>query len=58
LIGKPFVILTDHQPLKWLMSVEQPAARLARWMIRIYEYEFKIEYKPGNKNGNADALSS
>jgi hypothetical protein len=57
LVGKPFVIMTDHQPLKWLMSVEEPASRLARWLIRLAEFDFKIEYKQGKQNSNADALS-
>ena len=49
--------MTDHQPLKWLMSIKNPASRLARWIIRLEEYTFKIQYKTGKTNGAADGLS-
>ena len=55
--AKEFLILSDHQPIKWLMSCKNPASRLARWIIRLEEYSFKIEYKTGKSNGAADGLS-
>ena len=36
---------------------DNPSARLARWIIRLDCYDFKIEYRKGTANGNADALS-
>jgi len=32
-------------------------SRLARWRILLYEFDYEIIYKPGQENGNADALS-
>lgn len=32
-------------------------SRLARWRILLQEFDYVIEYKPGNENNNADALS-
>ena len=30
---------------------------IARWALALQEFDFKIEYKPGSQNGNADVLS-
>ena len=57
LYGTKFTVVTDHQPLQWLMSHKNPAARLARWIVRLEQYEFNIEYRKGSAHGNADALS-
>lgn len=57
LYGQEFVVVTDHQPLKWLMTIKEPQPRVARWIVRLSEYQFTIEYRPGSVNGNADALS-
>ena len=57
LYGIEFDVITDHQPLKYMFTVENPANRLARWLDRLKNYNFNIEYRKGNTNGNADALS-
>jgi hypothetical protein len=57
LYGIEFKVITDHQPLKYLFSIKEPASRLIRWMLRLSMYRFKIFYRKGIKNGNADALS-
>ena len=57
LYGKKFIILTDHQPLKWLFNLKDPNSRLMRWRIALEEYEYEILYKKGSLNCNADALS-
>ncbi|CAF0877483.1 unnamed protein product [Brachionus calyciflorus] len=38
-------------------SNEDPQPRVARWIVRLSEYSFRIEYRPGKLNGNADSLS-
>lgn len=43
LYGTDFTVYTDHQPLKWLMSVKEPNNRLIRWSLALSEYTFKIE---------------
>ena len=55
--GNRFTVITDHQPLKWLMGVKDPHNRLLRWSLLLAEYDFEIVYRPGKSNGNADALS-
>ncbi len=57
LFGRDFDIHTDHLPLVWIMHKRDKASRLARWTIRLANYTFRIIYKPGKDNGNADALS-
>src|SRR4029079_15975670 len=53
--GQNFVIETDHGSLQWLMNVKK--GRLARWALRLQEFNFDIRYRPGRLNGNADAFS-
>ena len=57
LMGRHFVVRTDHQPLKWLFSLNAPRGRIARWLQLLADYDFEIEYRKGSKHGNADAMS-
>lgn len=57
LLGHKFTVITDHNPLRWLMGIKNPSGRLARWALAIQEYDVEIQYKPGKKHGNADGLS-
>jgi hypothetical protein len=50
--------VTDHTTLKWLILVKnQQCTRLTRWILKLAEYEFQIEHKPGKKHVNAEPLS-
>lgn len=55
--GRKFTLVTDHKPLTWLNSVKDPTSRLARWRLKLAEYEYDVIYKAGKTNVNADALS-
>lgn len=55
--GTKFTIVTDHKPLTFLYSSSNPSSILLRWRLELEEYDFKIIYKPGKINLNADALS-
>lgn len=55
--GSSVVVKSDHQPLRWLMSLKSPAGRLARWALTLQPYDLKIEYIPGRSNVIADTLS-
>lgn len=57
LFGRKFKIITDHRPLTWLFNLKEPGSRLVRWRLKLEEYDYRIEYKPGKINSNADALS-
>lgn len=57
LLGRHFVVRTDHQALKWLFSLKEPKNRIARWIEILSGYDFEIEYRPGVRHGNADGMS-
>lgn len=57
LYGRKFIIYTDHRPLTWLFSLKEPNSKLVRWRLKLEEFDYKIEYKKGKYNTNADALS-
>ena len=54
-----FMVYTDHEALKWLLNLSDTEAhgRLARWRLRLAEFDFEVAYKKGAKNTIADALS-
>lgn len=55
--GYHFTVLSDHQSLKWLHNLKNPSGRLARWVMRLQQYDFHVEYRKGALNQVADALS-
>ncbi|MFM7683964.1 MAG: RNase H-like domain-containing protein [Bacteroidota bacterium] len=57
IFGSNFKIVTDHSALQWLISMKDPAGRLARWAIYLQAYDFEIIHRSGRKHNNADALS-
>ena len=56
LLGRPFRIVTDHNPLKWL-NAQKMEGRLCRWALQLQEFDYVIEYRKGCQNINADAVS-
>ncbi|KAL3688002.1 hypothetical protein R1sor_014311 [Riccia sorocarpa] len=57
LFGNPFTLITDHQPLKWLMESDKLTGTLARWALILQEYDFTMVHRPGVVNRDADGLS-
>ena len=57
LLGKKFVIVTDHKPLKWIMNITDPGSRLLRSRLLLEEYDSEVVHKTGRKNVNINALS-
>ena len=62
LYGQKFTIQTDHKPLEELFNEkkevpQQASPRVQRWALTLAAYEYKIAYKAGTTNANADALS-
>ena len=57
LLGKRFTVRSDHQPLKWLFKLKEPASQVARWLELLQSYDFVIDYRAGKQHGNADGMS-
>ncbi len=57
LIGAEFVVYTDNNPLSYLRTTAKLGATEMKWQAELAQFNFKILYKPGRNNGNADALS-
>lgn len=55
--GTRFTVITDHASLLWLQSMKQPTHRLARWALRLQEYDFALIHRKGKHNVVPDALS-
>jgi hypothetical protein len=54
--------VTDHKPLLGLLGEHKPvsataSARVQRWALLLSAYDYKLMYRWGLENGNADALS-
>jgi hypothetical protein len=55
--GSSITVKTDHESLKYLMTMKTLTPRLARWIDAIAEFDIDIQYLPGKLNKVADALS-
>jgi hypothetical protein len=52
-----FTLVTDHQPLTWLMGRDDLVGQHQRWAMMLQQYDFDIQHRQGVKHLNADALS-
>ena len=57
LIGKEFVLESDHRALQWIHKMKDTNARITRWYLSLQPYRFQVQYRPGHKNVIADFLS-
>ena len=57
LLGRPFIVRTDHNSLAWLMRFKLIEGQLARWLEELAQYDLQILHRSGNKHSNADGLS-
>ena len=58
LLGGPkFRLVTDHQPLTYLMGADGLTGQYARFALVMQEYDFEVVHRPGVKHQNADLLS-
>ena len=56
LLGRQFLVRTDHATLKWIQQFKEPEGQIARW-LELQEFNFQTEYRAGKNHCNADALS-
>ena len=57
LYGRKFSVLTDNNPLKYVMTSAKLDATGQRWVSHLSILDFDIQYRRGQDNSNADALS-
>lgn len=57
LIGREFKIITDHKPLENLRIRSRPDTPLGQLIVFLSMFNFKIIYRKGSENQQADALS-
>ena len=57
LLESEFVVYTDNNPLTYLQSKSKLKAAEQWWATQLASFIFKIEYRAGKHNTNADALS-
>ena len=57
LYGGEFEVYTDNNPLTYVLTTAKLDATGQRWVAALALYNFKIYYRSGKANVNADALS-
>ena len=57
LLGRKFVVRTDHNSLVWLLGFKNIESQLSRWIQELSQYDMIVVHRPGKDHVNADALS-
>ena len=52
-----FLVFTDHQCLQQICKMGETRPRIQRWMEFLSAYNFRLSYRRGQENANADFLS-
>ena len=55
--NKAFTVITDHNPLLWMMKARSNNAKVNRWSLTLQELNFNVKYRKGKENQLADELS-
>ena len=55
--SRHFVVRTDHNSLRWVLNLADAQGRLARWRLRLLEFDFEVQYSPGASHHAADTVS-
>jgi RNase H-like domain found in reverse transcriptase len=55
--GQRFLVRTDHHSLRWVLNLADAQGRLARWRLRLLEFDLEVEYAPGKEHHAADTMS-
>ena len=58
LMGKKFLLRTDHKALLWLLDWKKPStSQYCLWKSELEAYDFEIQHRKGENHGNADGMS-
>jgi hypothetical protein len=55
--GVKFDVITDHNSLIWLFKLNDPHARIMRWILFLQIFDYEIKYRKGKNHANVDAIS-
>lgn len=55
--GTHFKVITDHHSLVWLNRLQSPSGRLARWAVKLQQYDYEIIHRKGKDHVVPDTLS-
>ena len=50
LLGKKFLVRTDHGSLHWLMNFRNPDGQMVRWLEILAPFDFEIQHRTGRKH--------
>lgn len=57
LYGNHFTVVTDSNPLTYILTTAKLDATSYRWLATLSTFSFKLVYRPGRQNSDADGLS-
>ena len=57
LYGSVFNLRTDPEALRWVLNLADSSGRLARWRLRLADYDYEVKYRPGVKYQLANGVS-
>lgn len=57
LYGSQFTVVTDSNPLTYILTSAKLDATSYRWLAALSTFSFKLQYRAGKQNGDADGLS-
>ncbi|CAM9819355.1 unnamed protein product, partial [Heterosigma akashiwo] len=57
LLGGFFLLETDHSALRSILTTRNPEGRLARWVLKLQEFDFEVAYRKGNEHVPPDFMT-
>lgn len=57
LYGSPFLVVTDSNPLTYILTSAKLDATSYRWLAALSTFDFQLQYRAGRQNQDADGLS-
>lgn len=57
LYGRPFLAVTDSNPLTYVLTSAKLDAASYRWLSDLSTFDFQLQYRAGKQNQDADGLS-
>jgi len=55
--GTRFTVRTDHAALKWMLHMDGAHGRLMRWRLRLVEFNYVVQTRPGASHHAVDTMS-